>query len=282
MGGTANFSKAVRSITPMKLSAMALRVTFALACVSGCVERQPAPRAASASREPTLVPNTPQPNCSAETLARATLWAGTIVDRFAMPYAVSTPRIVYDRVARCDRADLEACRSWAEEKISHVLEDSPEALERSVEIGRETRGTMWSVLVDGRREGYLLPTNRDFARTFRELASAGKQVQVTDRRRVVEPRPNRVHLRVTAPSEEPTPAERWTIEFDASEMAVVEVGLALDDLESAGIVVSDRRELDERGWKITPVASTAYLSTPLRDQPKGRERVDVVVICETK
>lgn len=231
-------------------------------------------------REPTLLPNPDHASCDAGTLARASLWAGAIVARTATTLQTTSERLLYDGVARCDQLDIESCRSWGQERIRYLVVDGPESVERRVEIGSEARGTMWSLLVDGRREGHLLRTNRDFAATFRRLAAAGREVQVTDRQRVTEPRFSRVHLRVAAPVQGSVAAERWTLELDASEMAVVEVGLALDDLEEAGIRVSDRRELDELAWKITPIARSAYLSTPLRETSSGRQRADIVVSCD--
>jgi hypothetical protein len=264
----------------MKPVAMATVAAFALACVSGCAEQRRAPRAASTPREPMLLPNVAQASCDADTLARASLWAGSIVERSPTTLPATSQRLLYDGVVRCDSVDLEACRRWAQEKVGRVPVDSVEPVERRVETGSEVRGTMWSLLVDGRREGHLLRTNRDFALTFRRLAAAGKDVQVTDRQRVTEPRFGRVHLRVVAPAPLSVPAERWTLEPDTSEMAVVEVGLALDDLESSGIRVSDRRELDDLGWKITPIARTGFLSTPLREESSGRKRAEIVVSCD--
>ncbi len=278
MGSAANFLMAVRSIKPMKLVAMGVSATFALACVTGCVTPAPAPRAASTPRQPTVLPDAPQKPCDADTLAHASLWSGTLLARTPTTLPATAQRVVYDRVVRCGGLDLDACRSWAEREVSHVTSASPEA-ERRVEPGSEARGTMWSLLVDGQREGHLLRTNRDFAQTFRRLAAAGKDVQVTDRQRVVEPRFGRVHMRVLAPAQS-VAAERWTLELDASEMAVVELGLALDDLEGTGVRVSDRSELERLGWEITPIARTAFLSTPLREQSTGRKRVEIVVSCD--
>jgi hypothetical protein len=262
-----------------------LRVFSAIALVflGGCAaESRELPRAASMpAPAPVMLPSAPHRVCDPPTLARASLWAGTIVSRVSMQQQAIATRVVYDRTARCDGLELASCREWAWQQLRGVETRSEGGeLERRVESGAEFRGTMWNLVVDGEKQDHLLRTNRDFAALLRRLEASGKQVQVTERQRVIEPRFGRIHLTMVAAEIHSVPAERWTVEFDASELGVLEVGLALDDLDELGVRVSDRSEFDRRAREVTPIATSATVTTLVSEESAGRERADVVVMCD--
>ena len=96
---------------------------------------------------------------------------------------------------------------------------------------------------------------------------------------------------VAKPSSEPSivavigafhvPGRTWVgAKLSGMPVPFVVVAPALDDHEGTGVRVSDRSELERLGWEITPIPRTAFLSTPLREQPTGRQRVEIVVSCD--
>jgi hypothetical protein len=204
--------------------------TLALA-LAGCSEARAT--AASAPQIPRIV-ESPEPKvCSAEVLARAAPWVGTIRRRIPTTIASSGSPRVAEHWVLCGALDREACTTWSE-RVG-ALRAAEEDLVVEVRPGRRHVGKLWTFARGEHAESQLFPNNAAAA-AFLEARGESLAAATTSRRDAFEPRAYRVDLLYRAKRTE-QPAAEWDWELPSSAQSTRDALLAVEDLADRGIAL---------------------------------------------
>ncbi len=226
-----------------------------------------------------VVPSEPSPTCDASALRRAKPWAGKLIAREAFVRDDEVSQVLVDHTVLCNGAALEDCRSWATDYAHKRYAGT--SLRIDVNPRSEPRGTMFDLRVDGRPELRVVRTLRDFAELVRSAQTSSRQLEVVTLNPVVEPRNAKLRLTLRRYARVALPAERWTLEFERSELSALELSLALSDLETTGVELAPESHdaLYSAVYEISPRAASWYVMTPLVPGTGERTTAEVVVRC---
>jgi hypothetical protein len=220
----------------------------------------------------------PEPKvCSAETLARAAPWVGTIRRRTATTIAREGSPRVAEQWVLCGALDREACTTWSA-RVG-ALRAAEDGLLVEVRPGRRHVGKLWTFARNEHAESRLFPNNAAAA-AFLEARGELLTDATLSRHDAFEPRAYRVDLLYRAERTE-QPAAEWEWEVPLTPRATRDALLAVEDLADRGIEL-----VEPRPWELQQRFDQA-LASPERSTPGSAEadeqpppRIRVLVACD--